>query len=149
MTKCYEVMTENPVCCLGKDPVDTVAQRMQSENIGALPVVDSHIGKRLIGIVTDRDLTLRVVAAGLLPKETRIADVMTPNPVYCSPTDDFETAIKMMADHQVRRVPTVDSNGQIVGIIAQADVATRVGDAHKTAAVVEGISQPTSLHVTK
>ena len=145
MTKCSQVMTENPVCCLGGDSVSSVAQQMQIHDIGAMPVVADHQTKKLIGIVTDRDLALRVVGADRATKGTWVADVMTPNPVACHSDDNIDLAIDAMSLHRVRRIPTVDGNGQLVGIIAQADVATRLHDTHKTADVVTEISQPHSV----
>jgi CBS domain-containing protein len=149
MTKCSQVMTENPVCCLGSDSVSSVAQQMQIQDIGAMPVVADHQTKKLVGIVTDRDLALRVVGANREIKGTWVADVMTPNPVACHATDDIDLAIDAMSMHKVRRIPTVDDNGQVVGIIAQADVATRLHDTHKTADVVTEISQPQSMSLPR
>jgi len=142
MTKCSQVMTENPVYCLGSDSVSSVAQQMQIHDIGAMPVVADAQTKKLIGIVTDRDMALRIVGAGRETKGTWIADVMTPNPVACRSNDNIDMAIDAMALHKVRRIPTVDALGQLVGIISQADVATRLHDTHTTAEVVTEISQP-------
>lgn len=145
MTKCSQVMTENPVCCLGSDLVSSVAQQMQIHDVGAIPVVTNYGTKKLIGIVTDRDLALRVVGSSRETKETLVADVMTPNPVACHASDDIDLAIDAMSLNRVRRIPTIDDNGQLVGIIAQADVATRLHDRAKTADVVTEISQPHSV----
>jgi len=135
-------MTENPVCCLGSDSVSSVAQQMQIHDIGAIPVVADQQTKKLIGIVTDRDMAMRVVGADRETKGTWVADVMTPNPVACHADDNIDLAIDAMSLHKVRRIPTIDDYGQLVGIIAQADVATRLHDTHKTADVVTEISQP-------
>jgi len=145
MTKCSQVMTENPVCCLGSDSISSVAQLMQIHDIGAMPVVADHQTNKLIGIVTDRDMALRVVGAERATKGTCVADVMTPNPVACHANDNIDLAIDAMSLHKVRRIPTIDDNGQLVGMIAQADVATRLHDKHKTAEVVTEISQPQSV----
>jgi len=149
MTQCKQVMTENPVCCLGSDSISSVTQQMQIHDIGAMPVVADHGTKKLIGIVTDRDIALRVVGAERETKGTWVADVMTPNPVACHAIDNIDMAIEAMALHQVRRIPTVDDNGQLVGIISQADVATRLHDTHKTADVVTEISQPNSIQMPR
>lgn len=149
MTKCNQVMTENPVCCLGSDSVSSVAQQMQIQDIGSIPVVADHQTKKLVGIVTDRDLALRVVGADRETQGTRVADVMTPNPVACHANDDVEMATDAMALHKLRRIPTVDDNGYLVGIIAQADIATRLHDTHKTAEVVTEISQPQSISLPR
>lgn len=142
MTKCQEIMTENPQCCLANDKVYAVAQRMQNEDIGALPVVGNHKTKKLIGIITDRDLAVRVVGASRDATNTQVGDVMTPDPVACHPTDDLDAALEVMANHRIRRVPVVDEHGQVVGIIAQADVAIRVDNHDKVGQMVGQISQP-------
>lgn len=145
MTKVSQVMTENPTCCLASDSVSAVVQQMQIHDIGAVPVVSDITNRKLIGIVTDRDIALRVVGAGRDSKGTWVADVMTPNPVACHDTDPIETAIETMSLHKVRRVPAVDDNGRLVGIVAQADLATRLGNSEKTAEVVEEISKPNAV----
>jgi CBS domain-containing protein len=149
MTKVSQVMTENPVFCLASDSVSSVAQQMQIHDVGAMPVVSDHQTKKLIGIVTDRDMALRVVAADRETKGTWVADVMTPNPVACHATDNIDLAIDAMSLNRVRRIPAVDDNGQLVGIIAQADVATRLHDSHKTAEIVTEISQPSSIKLPR
>lgn len=141
MTKCSGVMTPNPVCCYLLDTVEKAAQLMQTENVGSVPVVETHENKLLRGIVTDRDLALKIIAEQRDPANTTIEEVMTLNPVTCRPEDDLEDAMKKMADHQVRRIPVVNEKNQIVGIIAQADVALRTND-QKTGDVVEDISKP-------
>lgn len=142
MNKCQEVMTREPVCCLASDSVTTVAELMRTHDIGAVPVVNGPKAKQLIGIVTDRDLALRVVGQGRDITNTTVGHVMTPNPWACRASDDVDAALKIMAEYQVRRVPIVANDGQIVGIIAQADVATRLHNPPKTAEVVAEISQP-------
>jgi CBS domain-containing protein len=142
MTTCREVMTADPVCCLGSATVDQVAQMMRNEDIGPVPVVDNSQTRRLIGIVTDRDLAIKVVAEGRDPSSTRVRDVMTQDVATCHPEDDLQAALDKMAAYQVRRVPVVDQYNTIVGIIAQADVATRQESARKTGEVVEEISKP-------
>ena len=141
MKKCNEVMTRNPVCCLPEDMVAKVAQLMQSENIGSVPVIENEQTQKLVGIVTDRDLALKVVAPGHDAKSTKVETVMTRQVVTCRAGDDLQKALDAMAEHQLRRIPIVDDADKIVGIIAQADVATRVNQPEKTAAVVKEISQ--------
>ena len=142
MKNCQEIMTDNPVCCLADDMVYTIAQRMQSENVGALPVVENHETKKLIGIITDRDLAVRVVGASRDATSTQVSDVMTPNPVFCHPADDLDRTLEVIASHQIRRIPVVDKGGQVVGIIAQADIAIRLDNHDKAGQVVGKISQP-------
>ncbi|MFO7585487.1 MAG: CBS domain-containing protein [Anaerolineales bacterium] len=141
MKKCSEVMTKEPVCCLPDDTVDKVAQLMQRDNIGSIPVIDDEKTQRLVGIVTDRDLVLKVIAKGQDAKTTKVETVMTRQMVTCLAEDDLQKALDAMAEHQLRRIPIVDSNKKIVGIIAQADVATRVNKPEKTAEMVKEISQ--------
>jgi CBS domain-containing protein len=147
MVKCREVMTENPVCCLTDDSVERIAQWMQTEDIGAIPVVDNYQSRRLIGIVTDRDLALRVMGLRRDAKDTMVGDVMTSRPVACTPSDDLETVMDVMSHHQIRRIPVVDTDGQLVGIISQADLATRLRDPHKAADVLQEVSQPNPVAV--
>jgi CBS domain-containing protein len=142
MTSCREVMTSNPVCCTADDTVDKVAQMMRNEDVGPVPVVESIETKRLIGIVTDRDLALKVVAEGRDPRSTRVAEVMTVGITTCHPSDDLQVALDAMAANQVRRIPVVDESGAIIGIIAQADVAIRTDDTRQTGEMVEEISKP-------
>lgn len=140
MKKCNEVMTKDPVCCLPNDIVSKVAGLMKSEDIGPVPIIDEQT-RKLVGIVTDRDLALKIVAEGRDPKSTKAEDVMTRELVTCRAEDDMQNALDAMSGHKLRRIPVVDNDNRIVGIIAQADVATRVDQAEKTAAVVWGISQ--------
>ena len=141
MKKCYEVMTTDPVCCLPNDSVAKTAALMKSENIGSLPVIENEQTRKLVGIVTDRDLALKVVAEGRDPQTTKVEAVMTHNVVTCRAEDDLQKALDAMAKHQLRRIPVVDNDNKILGIIAQADVATRVDQPEKTAEMVKEISQ--------
>ena len=141
MKKCNEVMTKNPVCCLPNDMVAKVAQLMKSKDIGPVPIIENEQTKKLVGIVTDRDLALKIVAEGRDVKSTKAEEVMTRKVVTCRGEDDVQKALDAMSEHQLRRIPVVDNDNRIVGIIAQADVATRVDQPAKTAEVVKDISQ--------
>ena len=141
MKKCNEVMTRDPVCCLPTDTAAKAAQWMKDENVGSLPVIDNEQIQTLVGIVTDRDLTLAIVAEGLDANATKVAAVMTRKVVTCLTDDDLQKALDAMAEHQLRRIPVVDHDHRIVGIIAQADVATRLDEPEKTGEMVKGISQ--------
>ena len=145
MKKCSEVMTKKPVCCLPTDAVSKVAQWMKKEDVGSIPVIDSDKSKKLIGIVTDRDLAIQIVADGRDPKSTKVADVMTSKVFTCLADEDIQKAVAAMAKHQLRRIPVVDKDHKVIGIISQADVATRVNKRKKKlAAMVKKISQPRS-----
>lgn len=139
---CRDIMTSNPVCCMSGDTVDRAAQIMKEHDVGAVPVIDSS--KKLLGIVTDRDLTLRILAEGRDPGSTRVEEVMTRNLTVCRPDDEIQRVMGEMAAHQVRRIPVIDDDACIVGIIAQADIATRAREPERTALVVDAISRPTS-----
>ena len=141
MKKCEEVMTKNPVCCLPNDTAAKVAQLMKHENVGSIPVTEDAQTKKLVGIVTDRDLALKIVAEGLDGKSTKVEAVMTRKVVTCRASDDLQKALDAMAEHQLRRLPVVDNDNKVLGIIAQADVATRVNQPEKTAEMVKEISQ--------
>ena len=141
MKKCNEVMTKNPVCCLPNDMVAKVAQLMKRKDIGPVPIIENEQTKRLVGIVTDRDLALKIVAEGRDAKSTKAEEVMTRKVVTCRGEDDLQKALDAMSEHQLRRIPVVDNDNRVVGIIAQADVATRVDLPGKTAEVVKDISQ--------
>jgi CBS domain-containing protein len=134
-------MTKNPVCCLPTDMVTKAADLMKSENIGSIPVIENEQTEKLIGIVTDRDLALRIVAEGRDAKSTKVEAVMTRKVVSCLAGDDLQKALDAMAEHQLRRIPVVDNDNKVLGIIAQADVATRVDQPEKTAEMVKEISQ--------
>jgi CBS domain-containing protein len=146
MSTCSDLMTKNPIWCVSTDSVSNAAQLMKHEEVGLLPVVEDQESKKLIGVVTDHDLVVKVVAEGRRPESTVIADVMTRNPVTCHADDSLERGLSNMAQHQIRRVPIVDDYGALVGIIAQADVALHVDDPTTISEVVRKISRPTPVH---
>jgi len=117
------------------------AQLMKSEDVGPIPIVDGRDGKKLTGIVTDRDLALKVVAEARDPKTTQIEEVMSEGLVTCRENDDVRSVLKLMEQNQLRRIPVVDTSDHLVGIIAQADVALRLGETGATGRVVKEISE--------
>lgn len=142
MKKCSDVMTKDLVYSSPTDTVADVAQLMKKEDIGPVLIVsDKDNGKRLVGIVTDRDLAIKVVGEGRDPKKTKVEEVMTEKIITCRMDDDVQNAMKAMAQYQLRRIPVVDNAGMLVGIISQADVATRVNEPKKTAEVIKEISK--------
>jgi CBS domain-containing protein len=141
MKKCNEVMTPAPRCCVVEDSVVRAAELMKEENVGSIPVVEDTGSKKLIGIITDRDIVLNVVASNRIPAEVRVADAMSRNLIVCKENDSVTQAVEGMASHQVRRIPVVDQNNNIVGIISQGDVALRLNDPETTGEVVAEISQ--------
>jgi CBS domain-containing protein len=138
-------MTKDPKCCVPTDTAAKVAKVMKTEDVGSVPICESH-SRTLVGIITDRDLAIQVVAEGRDANTTTIDDIMTHEPFTCRPGDKLQKALDVMQRHRVRRIPIVDDGDQLVGIIAQADVATRSDRREKTAAVVEEISRPSTMH---
>jgi len=145
MSRCRELMTTHPVSCSPTDTVRSAAQLMKREDVGFLPVVNDQQHRKVIGIITDRDLVLNIIAEARHADMTTIADIMTAKPVTCRADDDLEQALSAMAQHQIRRVPIVDESEQIVGIIAQADIALRIEDPTAAAEVLRKISKPTPV----
>ena len=144
-----EIMTWHPVCCSAGDSMKDVAQLMRDHDCGCVPIVDEQSGS-LVGIVTDRDLAVRGLASGKSP-DTRVGDLMTPNPICCGPDDDVRAVERKMANNQIRRIPIVDSARCCLGIVAQADLARAANAAEgkgerltdrEVAIVVERISEP-------
>jgi len=138
--KCREIMTTDPVFCVPGDTVNKAALLMKTEEVGPIPVVTDQQTKRLVGIITDRDLAVKVVAEALDARTTTVEEVMTTGVIACHADDDLRKALGAMEDHQVRRIPVVDDGDHIIGIIAQADIATRVKQPERTAEVVKEIS---------
>ena len=142
MDKCSDVMTTHVVSGFKEDTVAAIAALMKREDVGPIPIVEDKQTNKLIGIVTDRDLVVKVIADGLDPKTTKVKDVMTNKVVACKVDDKIDKAMDAMAKYQLRRIPVVESGDKLVGIIAQADIATRVDEAKKTAEMVKDISRP-------
>ena len=138
MTTSRDVMTKNPVCATPDDNVADVARLMKDNDIGPVPIVEGA-SKKLVGIVTDRDLALKVVAEGRNPSSTKVRDVMTKDVVTCRADDEVEDALDAMSKNQLRRILVVDDSDTLVGIIAQADIATRMNEPEKTGEVVKEI----------
>ena len=122
MATISDIMTREVSTIQLADAVQTAAQRMRDLDVGVLPVCD---GDTLVGMVTDRDIAVRGVAAGLNPADALVADVMTDEVHSCSPTDTVDVAMKQMGDAQVRRLAVLDPKRRIVGIVTLGDLATR------------------------
>ena len=136
MTQIRDLMTETPTTCETSSTVADVAQVMRTEDVGPVPIVD---GDRLVGIVTDRDIVLRVVAEGRDASSTTVGDIVSGDLVTVSPDAGLDEALQLMGQHQVRRIPVTEGD-RLVGIVAQADVA-RVADEEQTGDVVQDISR--------
>jgi CBS domain-containing protein len=132
-----ELMTENPKTVSSDATVVEATRVMRDDDVGLVPVVD---GERLVGTVTDRDIAIRVVAEERDANSTAVREIASTDLVTIDPEQDLDEALRLMAQHQVRRLPVVEEDGRLVGIVAQADVA-RHGDDSETGQVVERISQ--------
>jgi CBS domain-containing protein len=140
--KIQDIMTRDPATVTPGTTVRDAAKLMQREDTGILPVVESEGTKKLVGVVTDRDIAIRVVAEGR-DANTRVSDVMTTSRLATlRPDADVDEVMDTMANEQVRRVPIVDERGTLVGIVAQADVVRKVRDDKKSERTVEKISEP-------
>lgn len=139
--KIKEVMSENPVCCLATDSAQAVARIMCERNIGAIPVVDDQQSKLLLGVITDRDLCCAVIAGGLDPKSTPIQKFISQHLVTCRDGENIDHCERAMQEHQVRRVPVVDGQNHVIGIVSQADLALK-GKPERVSKVVAEISKP-------
>jgi CBS domain-containing protein len=132
-----EVMTRNPCAIDAEKPVTHAAKMMKEENVGFAPIVE---GDRVVGTLTDRDIALKVVAEGLDPQSTTVRDIASTDLVTVDPEQNLDEALRLMAQNQVRRLPVVEEDGRLVGVVAQKDVAEQ-GDDAKTGEVVQQISE--------
>jgi CBS domain-containing protein len=133
-----EVMTARPRSVTPETPVTQVAELMEAEDVGAIPVVE---GDRLVGMITDRDIVVRAIAKGKDPRGMPAAEVSTRELVTVDPDDDLSDALQLMAQHQVRRLPVVEDDNRLVGVISQADIALEAKEKH-AGEMLEGISRP-------
>ena len=136
-TSVRDVMTRNPRSIGASASVVEAARLMREAHIGSLPITDDET---VVGVITDRDITTRVVAEAADPTTTSVGDVYTQDLISVEPDNELDEALQVMARHQVRRLPVVES-GRLVGIVSQADIALRENE-KKTGALVEAISEP-------
>jgi CBS domain-containing protein len=120
MTKIKDLMTQNPKTVSMDTPVHEVAMLMRDLDVGALPVAN---GGGVAGIITDRDVTVRVVAEGMDPMTTLVRECMTEEVIVCKADSDINEALKLMEQHQIRRIPVVDGDRHLVGVVSIGDVA--------------------------
>ena len=140
-----DVMTDNPECVTPETSLAEAARKMRDLDVGIIPVVESESSKRLRGVLTDRDIAIRAVAEGKDAQSTRVMEVMTTQVETCNKNDTLRDVLNVMEREQVRRVPITDREGRLVGIIAQADVATEVDSPagqRRFAETVGDISEP-------
>jgi CBS domain-containing protein len=134
-----EIMTRGVNVISPEATLKEAAEKMKNLDVGPLPVCD---GERLVGMLTDRDITVRVVAAGCDPSTTKVGDVMTPEVVYCFEDQSVEEAAKLMEEQQIRRLPVLNRNKWLVGIISLGDLAVDTGDRQLAGKVLEQVSEP-------
>jgi CBS domain-containing protein len=138
-TKVSEVMTDRPRAVTADTTIREAARLMGEEDVGALPIVGE--AARLVGIVTDRDIAVRAIGRGLDPEQTSVGQIASSEVYALAPDDDLDEALQTMARAQVRRVPVVVRENELVGMVSQADIA-RAGKDKNTGEVVEAISRP-------
>jgi CBS domain-containing protein len=144
--KVQEVMTREPSCVTPETPVREAARIMKSEDVGVVPVVKGEGSKELVGVITDRDIAIRVVADGQ-NVDVAVRQVMSADRLATvNPDADIDDVMDRMASEQVRRIPIVDERGELVGIVSQADVVRKAKDEGKAEDTVERISQPGGRH---
>lgn len=136
-----ELMTPNPACCTMETPLPEVARLMVRHDCGEIPVIERQDLKRIVGVVTDRDIVVRGVASGTDCNATTAADVMTTPAVTVTKDASADEVVRTMEKHRIRRVPVVDGGGACCGMIAQADVA-RSGSRKDTGQLVREVSTP-------
>ena len=132
-----DVMSSDPCTIDADKSVAYAAKMMRDEDVGLAPIVEDD---KLIGMLTDRDIAIRVVAEERDPGQVKVRDVASKQVVTIDPQQDLDEALRIMAKHQVRRLPVVEEDGRLVGVVAQADIA-REGDDSKTGQLVEEISE--------
>lgn len=139
-TNARDLMTGSPAVCTPQTSSQDAARMMQDNDCGSLPVVDSRDSLKLVGMVTDRDLALRVLGRGM-DSNTPVREAMSKNIASVKVDDDLKAVERVMTGQQVRRVPVVDGHDRVVGIVAQADLARALGTSPEVSRVVEKISQ--------
>ena len=147
MKQAKDIMSANPACCTPEHDVQQAAEMMVKHDCGEIPVVESDDNMKVIGVITDRDITCRVVATGKSPKQTRARDAMSSPPVTVTPETSIEECCRILEENQIRRVPVVDQTGRCCGMVSQADIAKAAPMKH-TAEVVKQVSEP-SEHASR
>ena len=142
----HDIMTKDPSCVTADASVREAAQVMSKEDVGIVPVVDGKSNRRLVGVVTDRDIAIRCIAEGK-DGTCRVRDVMSSGDLAtCSENDDVDKLMEAMRTEKVRRIPIVDDRGSLVGIVSQADVVRKARNDSEAERTVERISEPGGRH---
>jgi CBS domain-containing protein len=135
-----EVMTRGVECARPLDSISRAAERMRELDVGMLPVCGDH--EKLVGMITDRDITIRATAEANDPRGTRVSDVMTPNVIYCFEHQDVDEAARLMQDNQIRRLVVLNRDKRLVGIFSLGDLAVKAGDGALTGEALAQVSEP-------
>ena len=144
--RAQDIMSEDPVCVTPQTSMEEAARLMKDHNVGVLPVVAEEGSRELVGVITDRDITIRHVAEGHGSPDCPVSEAMSENVKTCSPDAAVEEVMDTMGREQVRRIPIVDERGSLVGMVSQADVVLEARDERKAEEMVENISKPFGKH---
>lgn len=145
--KAQDIMAKNPRCVTPRTTVQEAARFMKSEDVGALPVISDELSGRLVGMITDRDIAIRVVAEGRHGESCRVEEVMSKSSLAVARMgDSVDDVMKVMAKEQVRRIPIVDENQKVVGVVSQADVVRKAESDVRAERTIEKISEPGGRH---
>jgi len=150
--KVKSVMSETPYCCQESDTSRHAAELMRLHDVGSIPVVNNYDDRKLVGIVTDRDICIQIAARGKASDSVCVGNVMSEFPLTCRPDDSIDVCESIMEKQQVRRVPVVDGDGRCVGIVSLADIALEDSSKHAARIIAaisqtQGIASPTVLDV--
>lgn len=137
--KVQEIMTKGTECVSPSSSLQEAAQKMRNLDVGPLPVCEND---RLVGMITDRDITVRAVAEGCDSKRTTVKQVMTPDVVYCYEDQDVQEAARLMQENQIRRLLVINKDKRLVGIVSLGDLAVETGDERLAGETLEQVSQP-------
>lgn len=135
-----EIMTREPATCTPDTRIQDVAHLMLDHDCGEIPIIDDRETRRLVGVVTDRDIAVRAVAEGRSPTDTRASEIMSSSVVSGTPEASLDECLGLMEKHQIRRLPIVDGDGRCIGVVSQADIALR-GKDRKTGELVQDVSR--------
>lgn len=144
MLKAVQIMTNEPVCCLPETPIQEVAKLMVKFDCGEIPVVDTLKDRRIVGVITDRDICCRTVGKGLNPLEMKTSDVMTFPAVYAKLDDSLDKCCELMETNKIRRIPVVDDYERVIGIISLADLIRKREDM-VSMEVLKEVSKPNTV----
>ena len=144
--KAQDIMSADPVCVTPQTSMEEAARLMKDHDVGVLPVVAAEGSRELVGVITDRDITIRHVAEGHGSPDCPVSEAMSENVKTCAPDAAVEDVMDTMGREQVRRIPIVDERGALVGMVSQADVVLEARDERKAEEMVENISKPFGKH---